>query len=168
VPPYLLISSAHSSGRLRKSTGVTVTNSRPTVIGTVRNPTMPMSWNSGSQDTMTSRSRRSSEACTIAVRLAKRLRWVIRTAFGSAVEPLVSCSSAVSSSPCGRSGTGGSTPANAAPSSAIGRTVMPRWVSTSASGSNGGPSSTMPAPIIPSTCTVSSAQAARSVRGVGW
>jgi len=80
-------------------------------MGTVRKPTMPMSWNSGSQDTMTSRSTRSSDAVTIAVRLAYRLRWVIRTALGSAVEPLVSCSSTVSSSLCGRSGTGGRTSA---------------------------------------------------------
>ena len=60
---------------------------------------MPMSWNSGSHDTITSRSVSSRAACTIAAMLACRLRWVMRTALGSAVEPLVSCSSAVSSSP---------------------------------------------------------------------
>ncbi len=57
VPRYLLISSAHSSGDRRKSSGVTETTSAPTCMGTLRNPTIPMSWNSGSQLTITSSSR---------------------------------------------------------------------------------------------------------------
>ena len=40
--------------------------------------------------------------------------------------------------------------------------------STGASASNGDPSRTRLAPIMPSTATVSSDQTARSVRGVGW
>ena len=59
---------------------------------------MPMSWKSGSHDTITSRSRsQPGGRAPSRVMLACRLRWVMRTAFGSAVEPLVSCSSAVSS-----------------------------------------------------------------------
>ena len=80
--------------------------------------------------------RRAWPPATIAAMLACRLRWVIRTALGSAVEPLVSCSSAVSSSPA---------------ASAVGvdglavevrravRNGMPRSASTGASASNGRP-----------------------------
>jgi hypothetical protein len=35
------------------------------VIGTVKNPTIPMSWNSGSHDTITSRLMSSLDASTI-------------------------------------------------------------------------------------------------------
>ena len=59
---------------------------------------MPMSWNSGSHETIRSFSTSSFAPTCIAVMLACRLPWVIRTAFGSAVEPLVSCSNAVSPS----------------------------------------------------------------------
>ena len=54
VPLYLSMSLAHSSVSRRKSIGVTLTSSAPKYIGTVRNPVMPMSWNSGSQLTITS------------------------------------------------------------------------------------------------------------------
>ena len=129
------ISSAHSSGRPRKSVGVTLTSSIPTAIGRVRKPTMPMSWKSGSHDTITSPPVSSRAACTIAPMLACRLRWVMRTALGSAVEPLVSCSSAVSSSPAtSASGVTGS------PSrSASRRHGMPCWASTAAERLEGRP-----------------------------
>ena len=48
------MSLAHSSVSRRKSIGVILTSSAPKYIGTVRNPVMPMSWNSGSQLTITS------------------------------------------------------------------------------------------------------------------
>jgi hypothetical protein len=54
VPRYLSINWAHSRGERRKSMGVMLTTSAPTCIGTDRKPTMPMSWNSGSQLTITS------------------------------------------------------------------------------------------------------------------
>ena len=102
---------------------------------------MPMSWNSGSHDTITSRSRvELARPRTIAAMLACRLPWVIRTAFGSAVEPLVSCSSAVSSSPA--TAGSGVTVAVAVAASSIVRNAMPCSASTGASASNGGPSST--------------------------
>ncbi len=53
VALWRLISSAHITGRLRKSIGVTLTSSIPVSIGSSRQPTMPMSWNIGSQDTIT-------------------------------------------------------------------------------------------------------------------
>lgn len=56
VPRYLVMSSAHNIGDRRKSSGVTDTTSPPICIGTLRNPTIPMSWNSGSQLIMTSSS----------------------------------------------------------------------------------------------------------------
>ena len=125
---------------------------------------MPMSWKSGSHDTITSRSVSSRAACTIAAMFACRLRWVMRTALGSAVEPLVSCRSAVSSSPAASAvGVTGS------PSrSSSRRHGMPCSASAGASASKGAPSSTSRAPIIVSTPTVSFAHSARSVRGVGW
>ena len=43
VPLYLSISLAHSRVSVRKSIGVTLTNSAPKYIGTIRNPVMPMS-----------------------------------------------------------------------------------------------------------------------------
>ncbi len=144
--------------------GVTLTSSMPTAMGIVRKPTMPMSWKSGSHDTITSVSVSSRAACTIAPMLECRLRWVMRTALGSAVEPLVSCSSAVSSSPA-TSGSG----VTGAPSRSVSRRHgIPCCDSTDASASNGAPSSTSFAPIIVSTPTVSFAQSARSVRAVGW
>ena len=103
VPEYLLINFGHSSGEDRKSGGVTVTNSMPWHIGWVRKPTMPMSWNSGSQDTITSPGLMLALA-HIDSMFAQRLRWVICTAFGVDVEPEVSCSSAVLSSPISTSG----------------------------------------------------------------
>ncbi len=69
---------------------------------------MPMSWNSGSHDTMTSVSKSNSARSTIAVMLENRLPWVIFTAFGSAVDPLVSCRSASESSPVGTGSASGS------------------------------------------------------------
>ena len=98
--------------------------------------------------------------------LACRLPCVIRTAFGSAVDPLVSCSSAVS--PSSATAASGWTVARSPSSASIVRNGMPRSVRTGASASNGGPSTTSAASIILRTETVSSAQAARSVRAVGW
>jgi hypothetical protein len=49
---------------------VALTSSIPTVIGTVRKPTMPMSWKSGNHDTITSCPVSSRAACTIAPMLA--------------------------------------------------------------------------------------------------
>jgi hypothetical protein len=54
VPAYLLSSSAQSIGRLRKSSGVTLTSPMPLNMGMSRQPTIPMSWKSGSHDTITS------------------------------------------------------------------------------------------------------------------
>jgi hypothetical protein len=64
------MSLAHSKVSRRKSIGVTLTSSAPKYIGMVRKPTMPMSWNNGSQDTITSCAGSSAAACTIAVMLA--------------------------------------------------------------------------------------------------
>lgn len=54
VPRYFPINSAHSSGLRRKSSGVMLTTSAPYCIGTLRNPTMPISWNNGNQLIITS------------------------------------------------------------------------------------------------------------------
>ncbi len=67
---------------MRKSIGVIFTSSAPKYIGTVRNPVIPMSWNSGSQLTITSVSMSNSAPTNIASALDTRLRWVIWTAFG--------------------------------------------------------------------------------------
>ena len=126
-----------------------------------------MSWKSGSHDTCTSRSTSRRAACAIAVMLACRLPWVIRTAFGSAVDPLVSCSSAVS--PSSRDGGVG------VHRGAVAVERVDRAERDAALGEDrrrarrtGGPSTTSAASIILRTETVSSAQAARSVRAVGW
>jgi hypothetical protein len=67
-----------------------------------------------------------------------------------------------------RDGGVGCTAARSPSSASIVRNGMPRSVRTGASASNGGPSTTSAASIILRTETVSSAQAARSVRAVGW
>ena len=74
VPLYLSMSLAHSSVSRRKSIGVTLTNSAPKYIGTTRNPVMPMSWNSGSQLTITSVSVSTSAPTNIASALDTKLR----------------------------------------------------------------------------------------------
>ena len=105
VPEYLLINVGQSSGADRKSDGVTVTSSMPWHIGWVRNPTMPMSWNNGSQETITSPGLMLALS-HIDSMFAHRFRWVISTAFGVDVEPEVSCSSAGASSSISTSGAG--------------------------------------------------------------
>jgi hypothetical protein len=85
------------------------------------------------------------------------------------VEPLVSWSSAVSSSSAIPASAGcGSPPPSPSSRESIVRNGIERSASTGASASNGDPSSTSPASIMRRTVTVSSAHAARSVRGVGW
>ena len=66
---------------------------------------MPMSWNSGSQETITSPGWMLALS-HIDSMLAQRLRWVICTAFGVEVDPEVSCSSAGASSAISTSGAG--------------------------------------------------------------
>ncbi|SKV21869.1 Uncharacterised protein [Mycobacteroides abscessus subsp. abscessus] len=68
------MSLAHNSGSPRKSMGVTLTVLMARHIGTMRNPIMPMSWNSGSQLTTTSVSGSAPDALTMARRLASILR----------------------------------------------------------------------------------------------
>ena len=67
-----MISSGQINGPERNSTGVILTSSTPKVIGTVRKPTMPMSWNVGSHDTMTSTSKSNSARSTMALTLEYR------------------------------------------------------------------------------------------------
>ena len=74
VPLYLSMSRAHSNMSCRKSIGVIFTSSAPKYIGTVRNPVMPMSWNSGNQLTITSESMSNSAPTNIASALDTRLR----------------------------------------------------------------------------------------------
>lgn len=96
---------------------------------------------------------------------AHRLAWVIRTAFGVAVEPDVSCNSAVSDSSA-------SAPAVCAGSarsrSAMLTTPTPPAARAAAAPSNGGPTITNPAWITLSTDAVSRAKLPMSVRAVGW
>lgn len=73
MPWYFVISSGQISGPDRNSTGVILTSSTPNVIGTVRNPTIPMSWKVGSQDTITSVSKSNSARSTMALTLEYRL-----------------------------------------------------------------------------------------------
>ena len=81
VPEYLLINFGQSNGEDRKSAGVTRDQLDARHIGWVRKPTMPMSWNSGSQDTITSPGLMPALS-HIDSMFAHRFRWVICTAFG--------------------------------------------------------------------------------------
>ena len=63
----------------------------PVVIGMARKPTRPMSWYSGSHDTITSSSARSRRPRTMRRGWRARTRSGIITPFGSLVEPLVYC-----------------------------------------------------------------------------
>ena len=126
---------------------------------------MPMSWNSGSQLTITSRSATRFVAAYMDSTFAHRLRWVILTAFGVAVEPEVSWRKAVSSSP----GSAGSRSASAE-SAASADSVEPAARSSStvtagnglpasiaATSVNGSPTTTTRASINRSTVRVSAA-----------
>ena len=143
--------------------GVILTSSAPKYIGTVRKPVIPMSWNSGSQLTMTSVSRSYSAPTNIASALEYRFRWLIRTALGGPVEPEVNCISATSSSPTSTGSIG-----VAASSCSMVTTVSPRSASTGAAAMNGSDTTTVSASITSTTATVSAAHFTRSVRGVGW
>ena len=74
-----------------KSCGAPMTTSTPVDSGSMANPTRPMSWYSGSHDTITSVSTSSSVAIAIASRLAQIVRFGSMTPLGSAVDPLVNC-----------------------------------------------------------------------------
>ena len=109
---------------------------------------MPMSWNSGSQDTITSPPGRAARPRTIASMLACRLRWVIRTAFGlggRAAGELQQRGVVLAGDARVRLDAGSP---SRSPSRRYG---MPRPASTGARPSNGAPSSTNSAPIIFST-----------------
>ena len=123
---------------------------------------MPMSWNKGSQLTITSVSMSNSAPTNIASALDTTLRWVIWTAFGLPVEPEVSCISATSSSPVSTGSMG-----SADNSSSTVTTLMPYSSSTGVAAVNGSETITVLAEIISMTFFVSSAQNTRSVRGVG-
>ena len=163
VPLYLSMSLAHSSVSRRKSSGVTLTSSAPKYIGTVRNPTMPISWKQGSQLTITSVSASYPAPTNIASALEWILRWVITTAFGEPVEPDVSCIRATSSSSVSSGSTG-----SAASNSSTVRTMTPRSARIGPATRNGSPITTALASIMSMTLAVSFAQCSRSVRGVGW
>lgn len=114
---------------------------------------MPMSWNSGNQDTITSPGRIWA-AWHIASMLAHRLRWVIRTALGVEVDPEVSCSRAGRSSPISTSGAG--PPGSASRSSTVSAST-PEPSNSSANSVNGSPSTAALAPTRDSTAAVSCA-----------
>lgn len=163
VPLYLSISLPHNKTSRMKSIGVIFTSSAPKNMGTVRKPTMPISWNSGSQLTMTSISGLYLEATYMPCALAYRLRWVILTALGDPVEPDVSCMRATESSSASRGSIG-----SASHRSLMCTTMTPFSSRTGAAASNGADTMTALAPIMSTTLRVSSAHTARSVRGVGW
>jgi hypothetical protein len=73
-----------------KSCGAACTSDTPDVIGMARKPTRPMSWYSGSHDTITS-SGVSPPASEHASMFAVSTRSGIITPLGSLVEPLVYC-----------------------------------------------------------------------------
>src|SRR5580692_695092 len=160
VPLYLSMSLAHSSVSRRNSIGVTLTNSTPKYIGTVKNPVIPMSWNSGSQHTITSVSTSTWAPVNIASALDTKFLWVIWTAFGDPVDPDVNCSSARSSSSVSTGSIGA--PSN---KSSMVSTRMPSSDSSGAAGMKGSEMMTALASIMLMTAVVSSAQRCRSVRG---
>ena len=90
VPPWSLIHCIHAPGLAMKSCGAAWTSWVPVVIGMARKPTRPMSWYSGSHETITS-STHIPPAWHEASRLAVSTRSGIITPFGSLVEPLVYC-----------------------------------------------------------------------------
>ena len=90
VPRQSEIHCIQLPGWARKSCGAACTSSTPRVIGIDRKPTSPMSWYSGSHDTITS-SPPISAAAHAASTLAESTRSGIITPFGSLVEPLVYC-----------------------------------------------------------------------------
>ncbi len=90
VPWNAEIHSIQWPGWAMKSCGAACTSSTPFVIGSARNPTRPMSWYSGSHDTITS-SDVIEPAWQHASMLADSTRSGIITPFGSLVEPLVYC-----------------------------------------------------------------------------
>ena len=153
VPLYLSMSLAHSRVSRRKSIGVTLTSSAPKYIGTVKNPVMPMSWNSGSQLTITSVSTSTFAPMNIASAFETTLRCVIRTALGDPVDPDVNCSSATSSSSVSTGSIG-----RLSSSWSIVSTRIPSWDSNGAAAMNGSEMTTALAPIILMTAVVSSAQ----------
>ena len=142
---------------------MTLTNSTPKYIGTVKKPVIPMSWNNGSQHTITSVSTSTRAPTNIASAFDTKFRWVIWTAFGDPVDPDVNCSSARSSS----SVSTGSIGALSNNSSMV-STRMPSSDSSGTAGMNGSEMMTALASIMLMTVVVSSAQRCRSVRGVGW
>src|SRR6476661_1270663 len=164
VPAYLLINVGQSSGADRKSDGVTVTSSMPWHIGWVRNPTMPMSWNNGNQETITSPGLMLALS-HIDSMFAHRFRWVINTALGVEVEPEVSCNSAGESSPISISGAG---PPGSSTNWSTVKARTPESSSISTKSVNGSPSTAALASINESTAAVSAAYVARFVRAVGW
>ena len=84
--------------------------------------------------------------------LAQRLRWVIWTAFGVAVDPEVSCSSAGPSSAISTSGAG---PPGSPTSCSTVNALTPEPSSISMNSVNGSPSTAALAPISVSTAAVS-------------
>ncbi len=129
VPRQSEIHCIQLPGWARKSCGAACTRSTPFVIGMARNPTSPMSWYSGSHDSITSPGA-SPAASRQASMFAESTRSGIITPFGSLVEPLVYCritrrsgsgGGTSSASPPGTPGAPGST----LPSGAIGGS--PGW-----------------------------------------
>src|SRR4029079_1734195 len=90
VPPQSLIHCIQLPGLARKSCGAACTSWHPAVIGIDKNPTSPMSWYSGSHDTITSWSPISA-ARQQASMFAASTRSGIITPLGSLVDPLVYC-----------------------------------------------------------------------------
>ena len=88
VPRQSEIHCIQLPGWARKSCGAACTSGTPLVIGIARNPTSPMSWYSGSHETITSSGASPAESQQAST-LALSTRSGIITPFGSLVEPLV-------------------------------------------------------------------------------